>query len=59
MIYGTVIHGESKVDGSETRRIILIRLMQQKGLSNKKLAELSGLDKVSISRYRTGKSKKP
>lgn len=46
-----------KMDGSALiRRTILIQLMQQRGMSNVRLAELSGLDKVSISRYRTGKS---
>jgi transcriptional regulator with XRE-family HTH domain len=47
---------EKSIDGSEERRLILLRLQNEKGLSNQELAKRSGLAEQSISRYRNGKS---
>jgi len=45
------------MDGSEKRRLILIKLMAEKGMGNKDLAKAAELHEVSVSRYVTGASR--
>lgn len=42
------------MDGSEKRRLVLLRLMQEKNMGNNDLARATGIHEVSISRYVTG-----
>ncbi len=45
------------MDGSEKRRLILIKLMAEKGMGNQDLAKAAELHEVSVSRYVTGASR--